>query len=587
VESNYWARAQHRLVSRRLLATTGVAGAGLAAAGLVGCGDDDEDAPSASTQPGAATKPPQRGGTYRTGAIGYPTTFNPQLSGAGAIRTRAASRLFVSEMGPGVPVVTSRVVPDAISSFETPDPLTFIVKMHPKVKFGAPVNRIANAADVVYSFDRYTGGIAGVTASPEAGETKRIFDSWTAVDPQTVRFKLKNPQANVAYRLGSTYTPYIMPVEADKAYDPNKVAVGTGAWFLDKTVTGSQLTFKRNPDWHGGPDRPYLDSVEEYTVGDATVNLTQFLGGSLDRLPYVPGNDIERIRSTIKGVQFSLLALGDPVHMSGLAFSGKDTNPPWRDPRVRQAVSMALDRDSMTEAAYEIGKLKRLGIDTKVEWNGFIPVAMGDYWLDPKREGPNKMDQNSARFFKYDPEGAKKLLAEAGFPNGFSGAKLHYPGIFGAGYNTLAELTVQFLSKVGINLVLTLDDYQGVYVPRTRQGNYDGMAFIPYGTYLDPGEVLTGMYLKGGNRNNSVLSGLIDDPDLERKVNAIETNLVAESRKKAILDLQNELALKMYYVPMQAGAANTVVAYQPYMRNVLEYASRAAGESESYFWIDK
>jgi peptide/nickel transport system substrate-binding protein len=198
------------------------------------------------------------------------------------------------------------------------------------------------------------------------------------------------------------------------------------------------------------------------------------------------------------------------------------------------------------------------------------------------------MNEAGARFFKYDPDGAKKLLAEAGFPNGFSNVKLHYPNIFGAGYNTIAELMVQMLTKIGVNLQLTVDDYQGVYVPRTRQGNYDGMAFIPYGTYFEPGEVLTGMYLTGGNRNNSVLSGLIQDAELENKIKAIESNLNENTRKQQILDIQNELAQKMYFVPTQAGAAPTVNAFHPYMNNVLEFKTLGGISNNSvYFWSSK
>ena len=173
-EANYWTRLnQNRASRRRFLAASGAAGAGLTAAALVGCGDDD-DGGDASTPDGQATgqvaAQPKRGGIFRSGAIGYPTTFNPLLSGASPIRSRVNSRLFITDTGPNVPDITARVVPDAAESFEQPDPTTLNVKIRSNLKFGAPVNRVATAEDVAYSFDRYTGKIAGVAPSPEAGD---------------------------------------------------------------------------------------------------------------------------------------------------------------------------------------------------------------------------------------------------------------------------------------------------------------------------------------------------------------------------------------------------------------------------------
>src|SRR5687767_7549063 len=115
-EANYWTRlSRNKTNRRRFLAASGTAGAGLTAAALVGCGDDDDD-DGASTPggqaTGAAAAQPKRGGVFRNGAIGYPTTFNPQLSGGGPIRGRVNSRLFVNDSGPNVPDITARVIPD-------------------------------------------------------------------------------------------------------------------------------------------------------------------------------------------------------------------------------------------------------------------------------------------------------------------------------------------------------------------------------------------------------------------------------------------------------------------------------------------
>ncbi len=89
------------------------------------------------------------------------------------------------------------------------------------------------------------------------------------------------------------------------------------------------------------------------------------------------------------------------------------------------------------------------------------------------------------------------------------------------------------------------------------------------------------MYVPGGNRNN----GQIDDPVLTAQISDIEQDLDPPSRRQKILDLQNDLALKMYYVPMQAGAAPVATAYQPYVQNAVTHISRQA-YNNSYYWLD-
>ncbi len=605
MDNNYWARYwRNRLTRRTLLRTTAVGAGGLVTAAVVGCGDDEEvpgattpaaTATPAATTPGAtatpgptATEAPPaitRGGRYITGgSTRSPTTTDPHKKGGGAYRSTVNSRLFTRETGPDFELWGSPGVPDAVDTFEQPEPTVLIVKLKPNVVFGHPISRAMTADDVIYSFSRYTGGIEGVPESPEGGATKRIFKSWTKIDDLTVRFDLKQPQANLLYWMSASYTPFLMPENADKLYDVDNVAVGSGPWRVQNFTNDVTLVLERNPDWFGGPERPYLDQTESLVSGDYTSRLTQFLGGNFMSLVNVPGGDLKRLQDTIEGVQLILNLVGDPVNMSGLTFSPERITPnaPWRDPRVRQAISMAIDRDAMTEAAYDISILQARGLDVEVEWNGFIPVAMREFWNDPKRVGPNKMDPESAQYFAYDPEGARNLLKEAGYEGGFSGGPFWYINIFGPGSITIAELTAQYLAQVGINFDLSVADYRGYYVPSIRNtGDYEGMALVPFGTFGEPGEVLVGMYVPGGNRNN----GQIDDPVLTAQISDIEQDLDPPSRRQKILDLQNDLALKMYYVPMQAGAAPVATAYQPYVQNAVTHISRQA-YNNSYYWLD-
>ncbi len=607
MDSSYWARHwRKRLTRRTLLRSTAVGAGGLAAAAVVGCGDDDEGpaatTPAATGTPGAttpgattpaATPTPtpviKRGGRFTTSlTTRFPTTFDPHKSGASATRGRVNSRLFSVVTGPGEPFVSSKVEVDAADSFEIPDDLTVIVKIKPNLQFGAPINRAMTVEDVIYSFERFVGNIEGVDVSPEAGSILEIFKSWTKIDDTTIEFKLNRPQARIDYRLGSTYTPYIMPEKADELYNVDTLTVGTGPWVLKDSVQDVSMLFEGNPLSYIAPERPYLESVESITQGDYTNRLTQFLGGNIDNLTGIGGGDLTRIIDTVDDVQFLLFQRGDPVPMNGLAFSAESagrTNAPWRDPRVRQAVSMAFDRDAMTEAAYDFSKLQDLDPSIELEWNGFLPAAMKEFWANPRGDGRgiHQMAAGKEKFFKFDPEGARNLLKEANFEGGFE-APLHYVTIFGPGHGTLAELLQQYLSQVGINLTLSIADYRGVYVPEIRnKGNFDGLAQLFYGVFQDPGEFFGAMYLPTGNRNNS----RVEDPVLNGMINAVESDLDNESRTAKVIDVQNYLADQMYYVPIQAGAAPVAIAYSGRMRNALAYNTWDASKDQTYFWIDE
>ncbi len=596
--SDYWQRYwRKRLTRRGLLQGTALGAVGLTAAAVVGCGDDDESpatataAATAAATTAATAAPVQikKGGRFVTSlTTKFPTTYDPHKSGASATRARVNSRLFSVVTGPGEPFISSKVEADAAESFELPDDMTVIIKLRPNQVFGDPINRAMTVEDVIYSFDRFVGNIAGVDVSPEAGSIVEIFESWKKLDDTKIEFKLKRPQAKIDYRLGSSYTPYIMPEHADQLYNVDSVTCGTGPWVLADATQDVSMLFEGNPLSHIAPERPYVDSVESITQGDYTNRLTQFLGGNIDNLYGIGGSDLDRIVRDVEDVQFLLFQRGDPVPMNGLAFSAESagrTNAPWRDPRVRQAVSMAMNRDEMTEAAYDFTKMQSLDPSIEMEWNGFLPATMKEYWANPRGDGRgiHQLAAGKEKFFQYDPEGAKNLLKEAGYEDGFE-APLHYVTTFGPGHGTLAELTQGYLAQIGVNLTLSVTDYRGVYVPEIRnKGNFDGIAQLFYGVFQDPGEFFGAMYLPTGNRNNS----RVEDSALVDMINAVESDLDNESRTAKVIDVQNYLADQMYYVPIQAGAAPVAVAYSGRMRNALDYNTWDGSKDQTHFWIDE
>jgi ABC-type transport system substrate-binding protein len=242
-------------------------------------------------------------------------------------------------------------------------------------------------------------------------------------------------------------------------------------------------------------------------------------------------------------------------------------------------MSMALDRDSIYEALYDLKRLTSAGIKIDVRQHNLVSAGMPQYWLDPA-----KADPAVRPFLKYDPDGAKKLLADAGFANGFT-ANYHYPAAaaFGPSYAQEAELIQEMLGKVGIKLTAVVENGAD-YGTKTFLGQYDGIAYIIFGAAY-PEHQLELRYLPGPQNTSHV-----DDPDITAKVNAILAELNLDKRIQMIRDIQNPLADKMYYVPLVNSAGPAWYAAQSYVKNAGTYMTARLFQTtieDTYLWLDK
>ena len=139
--------------------------------------------------------------------------------------------------------------------------------------------------------------------------------------------------------------------------------------------------------------------------------------------------------------------------------------PPFNDVRVRRAISHAIDRQGMIEAVWMRGELPPAVAPGLAEWS--LPI-------DQLGEG--------AKYYRYDPKEARRLLAEAGYPKGFK-TTLTATGGYGRDLIDAAQMVLRDLKEVGIEAELKLQEY-GAYQATTGQGKFEGMAMGPYGCGL-------------------------------------------------------------------------------------------------------
>jgi ABC-type transport system substrate-binding protein len=297
---------------------------------------------------------------------------------------------------------TTELRPGLAQSYEiSDDGLTYTFKLRPGVTFHN--GREMTAEDVKYSLDRVTdpetqspgagffGAIAGFDAAM-AGEAEGL-SGVTVVDPQTVQVTLSRPDATFLHVMALNFAS-VVPREAVEEFGPDfgRNPVGTGAFRLAEWTTGQRLVFEKNPDhWREGV--PYLDQITFEVGQEPVVALLRLQNGEVDLVgDGIPPAKFQEVMADPE--QAARVVQGGQLHTGYVTLNV--TVPPFDDLRVRQAVNMAINKDRIVQII-----------------NGrAVPASQP---LPPSMPGYTQGYEGYA----YDPEGAKALLAEAGFADGF------------------------------------------------------------------------------------------------------------------------------------------------------------------------
>ncbi|WP_459616640.1 ABC transporter substrate-binding protein [Bordetella sp. 2513F-2] len=339
------------------------------------------------------------------------------------------------------------LVPALATSWKNLDDLTWEFKLRDDVKFsnGQPFT----SEDVLFTICRTLNNETNVSQS-YMDLTKRITDVQTP-DAHTVIIKTSAPlpllPAEVARSLPILWNGIVehgklhfdpkagcgvtgpWPTVAD--FNNGKDAIGTGPYTLKSYVKGTGIQLVRNENYWG--PKPYWKEVKMVPVPNAGPRLTGLLSGDFDVIENPAARDLQRLKSN---KDFGFVATPstrliffqpDVARNPSPLVKAADGKNPLQDLRVRRAISMAIDRktivarlmDGMATPAYQ-----------------YMPDGMFGGLAD-------------APEIKYDPEGAKKLLAEAGYPDGFE-LTLSTPNDRYVNDGQVAQAVAQYLSRIGI-----------------------------------------------------------------------------------------------------------------------------------------
>ena len=356
-----------------------------------------------------------------------------------------------------------KLVPGLAVSWKALDDLTWEFKLRKNVRFhdGSPFT----AADVVYTLQR----VPNVPNSPSsfATFTKPIVDV-KVVDSHTIVFKTAAPHVLLPSDMGSVYI--VSKLHGEKAatadYNSGKAAIGTGPYKFAEYVPNQRVVLKANYGYWGG-EEPW-DKVTFKILTNSAARVAALLSGDVQMIETVPTSDIAKLSQDKK------YALSDKVsnrviyvHLHQWSdaappfVTAKDGKPldknPFKDARVRKALSMAINREAIADRIME-----KKAVPAAQLLPDFFPGTSKK--LKPAR---------------HDPEGAKKLLAEAGYPNGFA-MTIHGPNNRYINDAAICQAIAQFYSRGGIDAkVETMPS--SVYFTRATKGEL-GYMVLGWGT---------------------------------------------------------------------------------------------------------
>ena len=290
---------------------------------------------------------------------------------------------------------------EAAESWElSPDKLTLTLKIRQGMKWDArpPTSgRLLDANDVVFSWNKFKAVNAGATRPSPT--TPRLppevpIESMTATDDKTVVMKLHAPYASILPLQTARDLLYIGPKESDGGFDPRKDVRGHGPFTLEEYVPSSRFVWKKNPDYYL-KDRPFVDRVEVPIVTDQAQRAAQFRAGNIHT--DVMRREPEQRSSACKQQLPDTLLIQEPIATTAspspvLTFGWEQASV-FRDQRLRQALSMMVDRDAYADVIENRADFRKNGIELAGEdQHGACRRGWGDYYLDPsdiKEFGPN------------------------------------------------------------------------------------------------------------------------------------------------------------------------------------------------------
>ena len=361
---------------------------------------------------------------------------------------------------------------------------TFRLRENAKWHDGRPVT----SADVRYTLER---GAAEDSAAAYKTFLQSI-DTIDTPDARTVRLHFQKPTATAESVLGH----YNMPIIPEGSDDDG--VIGAGPFKLEARERGVSIDVVAHEDYYK-PGLPKLERIRLVAYADENLRVAALEAGDVDLIEYVPWQSMASVEDN------SGLSL-DTVYGPFMYLTFNGARKPFDNPLVRRAVAHAIRREDIVDAAF-YGRGQPLR---------HLPISEASPFYNPE----------FADAWDYDPEKAKRLLAEAGHPDGFD-CSLLSTAQYGM-HTATAEISQAYLSMVGINARLDLPDW----ATRVQQGNAGQFDMAVMGTAADSNDPDGIARIVDSNQPTSfVRSANLDLPEISRLFSDGRTTFDRAARK--------------------------------------------------------
>jgi len=513
-----------------------------------------------SRRPGSSL--PRHGGVLKHIGLEPPTfdIHGPASEGTQLISSFARRGLFKFANGSRYGPSDFMLVPDlAQHAAVSGDGRTYTITLRRGVTWESrpPVNgRALVAADVKYSLER------ALKRSPYAHLLGPV-DAVEASGTHTVRVHLQSPFAPLLHNLAEPWTAILAPEVEDALGDLKSAAslIGCGPFVLERYERGVKAVFVRNPDYYR-KGLPYLDKIEWIFFDSRETQLSLFRAGQID-IPFYDARIAPSDVATLRGA--------DPPYpivrwdrLGGRSLSMRVDKPPFSDVRVRRALGLALDRKTWV-ARYLGGE--------GFEDDGPVPSPMRQWKLTASDLGAG------ARSLEHDPAAARRLLSEAGFPNGLRARCTTWPG-HGPDHLEALQILVSEVRRVGIDLVVGYEDYDS-YARNMSLARYGDVVWDSSPLFTEVDSYLYTLYRSGVPTNRS----RVTDGSLDALLDAQRALAAQPDRKKAIDEIQRRAAAEVYYI--HAPFPRSVASWSPWVKNYGPRNSLDRGAQLEVVWLEE
>ncbi len=406
--------------------------------------------------------------------------------------------------------------PELAESYEiSPDGLQYTFKLRQGVKFHNGDD--FTAEDVKFTFDRLRAPNSGYSYGAQVQDIKSV----DVVDPHTVRFTLNKcvgPFLIYVAFPGSSIVPKKL---VESGHDLNAKPIGTGPFKFVSYEPRSAIKFERNENYFE-QGKPYFDAMEYRIISDITALTTGLMSGVVNFSNEIPPKDFASIKAN---PDLAALTLERSRYNWLLP---NNSRKPFDNPKVRQAISYAIDRQALVGGAF-------FGLATPI-LGGVIPQWNWAFAPDLQPVPPNGA-----------PEKAKALLAEAGYPNGFETTMTiasSFPNLM-----AIVPIIQQNLAKVGVSAKIGTMEIPRYWDEVWSTSNFDITTMYWLSPLADPDDFVSNNYHSGMAINVQKYSSA----EMDKLLEDAKTASTQEQRKELYRKMQELSFRDMPIVPLVNG----------------------------------